>query len=106
MGKHSRQHKIDSIEKQLNVLFFFSAEEIVEYMQNIRKFPEEGLDMFIKFLTEAREEQDKFFAERIKSNPEFVKAFSRFLTQTTNHIKEKFETKESGKAESILKDIN
>lgn len=105
MGQASRKQKIRDIEKQLGLIFFFSAEEIVQYMQRIREFPEKGVDMFLKFLQEAREEQDKFFAETIKRNPEFIKAFSRFLNQTTSHIKQQFEVKEQGKAESILNEI-
>jgi hypothetical protein len=106
MSRKSYQEKLDSIEKQLNELFFFSTEEIVESMQRIRRFPEKGLDVFLDFLKEAREEQNKFFAETIKRNPEFVKAFSRFLNQTTIHIKNEFETKEQKSAEKILKEIS
>lgn len=106
MGINSKKQKLESIEKQLSALLCFSTQENEEYIKRLRKFPEEGLDMFLKFLNEAKEEQDKFFAETLKRNPEFIKAFSRFLNQTTAHIKEKFETKESGNAESILKGIS
>lgn len=106
MSRRTYQEKLDSIEKQLGELFFFSTEENVKYMQRIRRFPEKGLDAFLAFLQEAREEQNKFFAETIKRNPEFIKAFSRFLNQTTLHIKQEFETKEQKSAETILKEIS
>lgn len=106
MAKPSREQKLEFIEKKLLTLFCFSAEENTQYLQNLQDFPIEGLDMFLKFLAEAQEQQDKFFQETVKANPEFVKAFSRFLTQTTDYIKTKFESKEKTAAESILQKID
>jgi hypothetical protein len=105
MSSYSKKQKITVIERELQTIFFFSAQEIEQYIQKIREFPEQGLDMFLAFLQEAKQQQNNFFAETIKTDPEFVKAFSRFLNQTTLHIEQQFEEKEQGKAENILKDI-
>lgn len=105
MGEVSREEKIYSIQKQLKALLCFSIEESLEYISNIEKFPDAGLDAFLEFLANAKAEQDKFFTETLKRNPEFAQEFSKFLNKTSTNIKDQFEAKQHGDAEIILNDF-
>ena len=98
----TRAQKIDTIQKQLRTLLCFSIEEGLAYMRNIENFPDEGLDDFLNFLAEAKIQQDKFFTETIKKNPEFANKFTKFLSQTSANLKGQFEAKEQGEAEKTL----
>jgi len=97
--------KFDEIAKLFQKLYVFSNEEVVEFLDRIKKFPEKGLDELLKTLQEGQKSQDVFFTQVAGNDRDFPQKLSQVLKLKLQTMKNEFEVDERESAESILKDL-
>jgi hypothetical protein len=99
------EDKLKKIKEIIQQVYFLTSDEIVEYLEAVKNFPDEGQEKFLKMLEEAKAKQNEILIKLTTKNPDYAKDLKSFVTKTANSLKNQFETEEKEKAENILKDL-
>lgn len=100
------QEKIKKIKGLIEKIYVFSNEEISEITLRISYMSSEGLDELIETLKKGLKDQEELFRKWTERDPEFAKGLIEEVEKTNRELSQKYEKKEKGSAEEILKELN